>query len=138
MTTEVWYGIRLKFQSPRHEKVVPNQNMTKTTTHDCSVTRDRYRRGVCPMTPHTHRFHTNVRHGHVQRGNIVRVTLQTFNTPCTRPVRRISVWVVQSVVSDHPCSGVEGLPMKPVRFESVSGVYVSNRREVEGSRRWMT
>jgi hypothetical protein len=31
------------------------------------------------MTPCTHRVHTNDRHGHVQRGNIDRVTLQTFN-----------------------------------------------------------
>ena len=33
MTTEVWYESRLKFQSPRHAKVVPNQNTTEATAH---------------------------------------------------------------------------------------------------------
>ena len=31
MTTGVWNGYRLKFQSPRHAKVVPNQNTTEST-----------------------------------------------------------------------------------------------------------
>jgi hypothetical protein len=91
MTTGVWYGTRLKFQPPHHGKVVTNQHMTKTTTHDGSATRDRCSRGACPMTPHTHRFHTNDRQDRTQRGNIDRVTLQTFNTPRTQPVRRLSV-----------------------------------------------
>ena len=42
MTTGVWNGNRLEFQSPRHVKVVPNQNMTKVTTHDDTTTRDKY------------------------------------------------------------------------------------------------
>ena len=32
MTTGVWNGYRLKFRSPRHAKVVPNQNTTEATT----------------------------------------------------------------------------------------------------------
>ena len=31
MTTEVWYEPRPKFRSPRHAKVVPNQNTTEAT-----------------------------------------------------------------------------------------------------------
>jgi hypothetical protein len=65
MTTGVWYGERLKFQSPRHVKVTPNQHTTETTVHINSVKGLRTTRviGVCPSdTVNTFHFchHTGV------------------------------------------------------------------------------
>jgi hypothetical protein len=53
MTTGVWYGYRPKFQSPRHSKVVPNQNTTKVRTHSGPTKGQHVESMYVPGTPTT-------------------------------------------------------------------------------------